>query len=407
MYQFSKKYTLFFGVLISSALVGCGSEEGNQPVAVAPNVGVAEVVSMRLSEWDEYSGRLSAPESVTLIPRISGYVSRVVFQEGDFVEKGDVLFEIDNEPYVVEVERLAAQFKSAKSRLKLATSEFQRGKSLIEQNAISQEALDNRYASLQQAEADADAVQASLKRAELDLSYTKVTAPVSGRVSRALITQGNFVTAGQSMLTSLVSTSEMYAYFDIDEQTYLRYVRSSLINANGENNQTVAMALAGDDEYSFQGNISFLDNQVSEKTGSIRVRASFENSDGILMPGLFARVRIAGSKMHDGILIDEKAIGTDLNNKYVLVVSESNTVEYRVIKLGEALGNLRIVKSGLNAGDVIVVNGLQRVMPGMAVSPNNEPMADNKSIAAIKVKQAMLEPQDVGLSASIIDSTGR
>ena len=409
MYQFSKKYALVFGVLISSVLVGCGSEDVNQQAAAAPapNVGVAEVVSMRLSEWDEYSGRLSAPESVTLIPRISGYVSRVIFNEGDLVEKGDVLLEIDEEPYVVEVERLAAQMKSAKSRVQLASSEFNRGKSLIAQNAISQEALDNRHATLQQAEADADAIQASLKRAKLELSYTKVTAPVSGRVSRALITQGNYVTAGQSKLTTLVSTAEMYAYFDIDEQTYLSYVRSSLISANGGNNQTVAMALAGDSEYSFQGNINFFDNQVSENTGSIRVRASFENSDGILMPGLFARVRIAGTQMHDGILIDEKAIGTDLNNKYVLVVSESNTVEYRAITLGESLGELRIVESGLNPGDVIVVNGLQRVQPGMRVSPNDEPMADTETIAAIKLNQAMLEPAEVALSASLRDSTGQ
>lgn len=311
-----------------------------------------------------------------------------------------MLLQIDPAPFKVEVERLQAQLSSAQSRVELARSEFERGKSLIGQNAISQEALDNRQASLQQASADAAAIKAALKRAELDLSYTTVKAPVSGRVSRAHITQGNYVTAGQSELTRIVSTSKMYAYFNVDEQTYLNYVRDELTESQSGMRQPVSMALAGDTKFSYAGYIDFIDNQVSDQTGSINVRATFDNANGHLMPGLYARIRLAGTPTYDGILIDEKAVGTDLNNKFVLVVGEGNTVEYRPITLGESLGDLRIVKSGLEPGDDIIVSGLQRVMPGMQITPNVTAMATTDAIAAIESAQRKLDPAQIALTAS-------
>ena len=402
MFHLNKAPLIIMSVLATAVLAGCGRDNNEQsaPAMSAPTVSVAEVVSLRLSEWDEFSGRLSAPETVTLIPRISGYVERVLFTEGALVQQGQVLLQIDPAPFKVEVERLQAQLSSAQSRVELARSEFERGKSLIGKNAISQEALDNRQASLQQASADAAAIKAAVKRAELDLSYTTVKAPVSGRVSRAHITQGNYVTAGQSELTRIVSTSKMYAYFNVDEQTYLNYVRDELTESQSGMRQPVSMALAGDTTFSYAGYIDFIDNQVSDQTGSINVRATFDNANGHLMPGLYARIRLAGTPAYDGILIDEKAVGTDLNNKFVLVVGEGNTVEYRPITLGESLGDLRIVKSGLEPGDDIIVSGLQRVMPGMQITPNVTAMATTDAIAAIESAQRKLDPAQIALTAS-------
>ncbi|TPV53918.1 efflux RND transporter periplasmic adaptor subunit [Aestuariibacter sp. GS-14] len=385
-------------------LAGCGSD-AQQPAQqmTAPTVSVAEVVNMQVSDWDEFSGRLSAPESVTLMPRVSGYVNHIHFKEGALVKEGDVLLDIDPTPFEVDVARLQAELDSAASQLTLAKNDYERGQRLSKQQAISQEALDGRFAALQQAQANVSAISAALKRAELDLSYTKVTAPVSGRVSRAHITQGNYVTAGQSALTSIVSVDEMYAYFSVDEQTYLRYVRSEVIQSGFDNNnanQPVALALSGDNAFQYRGYIDFVDNQVDQQTGGITVRARFSNDDGVLMPGLYAHIRLAGSQPHDGILIDEKAVGTDLNNKFVLVVAQNNAIEYRPITLGESVGDLRLVTSGLQPGDTIVVNGLQRVMPGMTINPDLTPMADDATLTAIAASQAMLDPTQIALSAS-------
>ncbi|MFS1702224.1 efflux RND transporter periplasmic adaptor subunit [Alteromonas sp. AMM-1] len=385
-------------------LAGCGSD-AQQPAQqmTAPTVSVAEVVNMQVSDWDEFSGRLSAPESVTLMPRVSGYVNHIHFKEGALVKQGEVLLEIDPTPFEVDVARLQAELDSAASQLTLAKNDYERGQRLSKQQAISQEALDGRFAALQQAQANVSAISAALKRAELDLSYTKVTAPVSGRVSRAHITQGNYVTAGQSALTSIVSVDEMYAYFSVDEQTYLRYVRSEVIQSGFDNNnanQPVALALSGDNAFQYRGYIDFVDNQVDQQTGGITVRARFSNDDGVLMPGLYAHIRLAGSQPHDGILIDEKAVGTDLNNKFVLVVAQNNAIEYRPITLGESVGDLRLVTSGLQPGDTIVVNGLQRVMPGMTINPDPIPMADDATLTAIATSQAMLDPTQIALSAS-------
>ncbi|PRO74995.1 efflux transporter periplasmic adaptor subunit [Alteromonas alba] len=402
MFPLNKATLIIISVLASAVLVGCSADKNEQsaPAMRAPTVSVAEVVSLRLSEWDEFSGRLSAPETVTLIPRISGYIERVLFTEGTSVKEGQVLLQIDPAPFQAEVERLQAQLTSAKSRVDLARSEFERGKTLIGQNAISQEALDNRHAAVQQADADAAAIKAALKRAELDLSYTRVKAPISGRVSRAQITQGNYVTAGQSELTHIVSTSKMYAYFNVDEQTYLNYVRDELTESQSGMRQPVSMALAGDTAFGYSGYIDFIDNQVSEQTGSITLRATFDNPNRNLMPGLYARVRLAGTPTHDGILIDEKAIGTDLNNKFVLVVGEGNIVEYRPVKLGESLGDLRIVKAGLESGDNIIISGLQRVMPGIQITPDVTTMANPAAIAAIETAQRKLDQKQIALTAS-------
>jgi membrane fusion protein, multidrug efflux system len=250
-----------------------------------------------------------------------------------------------------------------------------------------------------------------LERAELDLSYTSVRAPISGRVSYALVTAGNYVNAGQTRLTSLVSTDKMYAYFDVDEQTYLKYAALANSGKRADTRDAAAnpvyMALTGDSDYQHVGNVDFVDNRIDAQTGTIRIRASFANSDNSLLPGLFARIRLAGSSSYDGVLIDEKAIGTDLNNKFVLVVNSNNQLEYRAVTLGEKVNGLRIINSGLAADDRIVVNGLQRVRPSMQIEPKLVDMASAAQLAGLRRKQQVLDHASAALTAQADSSANR
>ncbi|MBC3765668.1 efflux RND transporter periplasmic adaptor subunit [Neptunicella marina] len=379
-------------------LAGCGDEVPAQQAApAAPQVSVASVVSERLTEWDEFTGRLEAPQTVELRPRVSGYVDIVAFKEGSLVKAGDTLFMIDNRPYKAEVKRLQAQLLVAQSQQELAERELHRAKNLSGKQAIAEELLDNRRATLQQAEASVESVKAALELAKLNLGYTRVEAPISGRVSRALITQGNYVNAGQSVLTSIVSTERLYAYFDADEQTLLKYKRLDLNgegSPDGSKHRTVLMSLASDNEYRFKGELDFFDNQVNVHTGTIRARAVFDNQQAGLVPGLFARIKLVGSASYQGILIDDKAIGTDLDNKFVLVVNDDNLVNYRAVELGEKVQGLRIIKSGLSAGDKIVVNGLQRVRPGSKVTVQAVDMVAQKTIDRIQALQQRMDGEN-------------
>ncbi|MFC3092866.1 efflux RND transporter periplasmic adaptor subunit [Alteromonas sediminis] len=375
-------------------LSACGSQTESTQMPPAPEVSVAQVVSERLTEWDTFTGRLEAPQSVELRPRVSGYVDIVAYEEGAIVKAGDPLFFIDNRAYKAEVKRLEAALKTAKARFVLAESEFARAQDLVTQNAISIEQLDQRLAQYQEAEANIAATQASLELARLELSYTRVEAPIAGRVSRALVTKGNYVNAGQSVLTNLVSVGKVYAYFDADERTYLNYAKLNKEGArpsSRNHKNPVLMGLASDQNFPYQGHIDFVDNQINPSSGTIRGRAVFDNEQGDLIPGLFARLKLVGSAAYQGILIDDKAIGTDLNNKFVLVLSEDNTVQYRAITLGDKFNGLRIVKSGLSIDDKIVVNGLQRVRPGTPVTPKIVTMTTDAKLTAIRHAQHLLD----------------
>jgi membrane fusion protein, multidrug efflux system len=404
----SRKNTVRIFILASVAalvLAACGNPEAasQAQAPAAPQVSVAQVVVERITEWDEFTGRLQAPQTVNLVPRVSGYIDQVHFSEGALVEKGDLLLQIDARPFAADVARLSAELQSAQSAAELAASEYQRAQRLLAQRAISVEVLDNRQARKQQTAAAVAAVKAALERAELDLSYTRITAPISGRVSFAQVTVGNYVTAGQSQLTSLVSTDKMYAYFDVDEQSYLKYTRlaqqGQRANTRDGSANPVYLALADDSAFSHIGHIDFVDNRIDAQTGTIRLRASFANQDNQLLPGLFARLRLAGSASYDGVLIDEKAIGTDLNNKYVLLVNDSNQLEYRAVELGEKVDGLRIVSKGLAAADRIVVNGLQRVRPSMQIEPKLVAMASAAQLAALKDAQQLLDQATTSLTA--------
>jgi multidrug efflux system membrane fusion protein len=251
-------------------------------------------------------------------------------------------------------------------------------------------------------------VKAALTSAKLNLEYTQVTAPITGRVSFANETAGNYVTAGQTQLTKLVSTENMHAYFDIDEQTYLKYATLSGETKRQDprsGNNTVLMALANETEFTHQGVIDFVDNTVNQQTGTIRVRATFSNPDNLLIPGLFARVSIAGSASYQGILIDDKAIFTDLNNKYVLIVNAQNTLEYRGVTLGEKIQGLRIITAGLQPNETIVVNSLQKVRPSVTISPKLIEMAERSQIEAIQQAQLLFENQP--LTAQVTDDASQ
>jgi membrane fusion protein, multidrug efflux system len=399
-------------VLSALALSACGTPEAStaQQQMMAPPVSVANVLVERITEWDEFTGRLQAPETVTLMPRVSGYIEQVYFEEGALVTQGEPLFQIDPRAFKAEVARLKANLESAKTAKALAINDYQRAKTLSEQKAISAEILDSRFARKQQSLAEVAAIEAALTKAELDLSFTTVTAPITGRVSNALITRGNYVNAGQSQLTQIVSTAKMYAYFDIDEQTYLKYAQLSEQGKRADNRsseQSVYLALANETEFNRLGAVDFVDNSLNQQTGTLRLRASFDNAEGDLLPGLFAKIRLAGSASYDGVLIDDKAIGTDLSSKYVLVVNDTNQLEYRPVTLGEKVHGLRIVTQGLTAKDRIVINGMQKVRPGMQVEPNMFPMAEEAALEQLRQKQARLDKAQQALTAQAATSSTR
>jgi multidrug efflux system membrane fusion protein len=377
-------------------LSGCQDSHAEAPASAPPppTVEVAQVLVEQVTELDQYTGRLESPQTVTVMPRVSGYVDRVHFREGHLVEAGEVLFSIDNRLFVAEVNRLKAELSSAQTSLNQAIKDYERAQRLSKTKAISQETVDARFADKQRSVASVSALKAALAKAELDLEFTLVRAPITGKVSFAEVTKGNYVTTGQTVLTSLVSTSKMYAYFDIDERSFLKYQEiNNLISADGEIENVVQMALANDTDFPHIGYIDFVDNAIDEATGTIQVRAVFDNADKQFLPGMFAKMRIAGSDSYQGVLIDNKAIGTDLNNKYVLVLGDDNIVQYRAIALGEGLNGLRIVLDGLKGDEKIVVNGLQRVRANMPVTPDEVAMADEKTLANIRQQQALRDQQ--------------
>ena len=358
---------------------GCSSSA--QPKAPAPaEVSVAEVICKQLGDSDEFTGRLEAVNAVEVRPRVSGYLQSVHFKEGAIVHQGDLLFQIDPRPFQAEVDRLKGDLSQAKAQLSRAQSDFQRAERLHNNDGMSAEEYDRRAAVRSEAEARIASTEAALRGAELNLGFTRVIAPITGRVGRAGITEGNLVEGGAAQvkpLTTLVSLDPIYVYFDVDEQTYLKYARVTQSHGTSSHDLRSAaqLGLADEDGFPHVGQVSFVDNQVSSSTGTIRLRATFPNKNLALTPGLFARIRLQGGGAHSACLARDEAVVTDLNQKYVFVLGKNNTLEYRPVKLGPMTEGLRVVRDGLRNGDVIVVNGLQRVRPGAAVNPKKVPMA--------------------------------
>jgi multidrug efflux system membrane fusion protein len=296
-----------------------------------------------------------------------------------------LLFVIDPRPYQAEYDRASADVKRYKTALDLARVELVRVQRLKDSGAVSQEELDERKSTVAQAEANVAGAQAALESAQLNLGFTRVTSPVAGRVSRAEVTRGNLVTGGSNggtLLSSVVSMDPIYLYFDADEQSFLRYSQMARDGERSRGGAPVMVGLANEDGFPHEGKVDFIDNQLNPQTGTIRARAVLDNKDGQFTPGLFARVQLLGSNEYSAILIEDRAVNTDQSQKYVLVLGPNNVVEYRKVKLGRVVDGLRIVREGLKPGDMVVVNGAQRVHPGVTVDPQVVTMGDTGAGAA-------------------------
>ncbi|MBN3765660.1 efflux RND transporter periplasmic adaptor subunit [Burkholderia sp. Ac-20365] len=352
-----------------------GAPMSEAQAAAAPpaaDVDVAPVLAQTITDYQAYSGRIEAINNVEIRPLVSGTIVAVHFRDGAMVKKGDLLFTIDPRPYQAEVDRAAAQVASAESRNGYATADWARAQRLLTDNAIAKRDYDQAQNANREAAAAVKAAKAALEAAQINLGYTAITAPVSGRMSRAELTVGNIVSTGANapLLTTLVSTSPIYASFDVDEQTYLRFLsRDSKVTV------PVSVGLANETGYSRQGVIDSVDNRLDTSSGTIRVRARFGNEDGVLVPGLYVRARVGGGVPHQAVLVSDAAIQTDQDKKFVLLVDKDNKVQYREVKLGDQHQGLRVITGGLQAGDRIVVNGIQRVRPGDAVKPNTVQMS--------------------------------
>lgn len=349
-----------------------GHAEKAAPAAPAATpVTVASVIERSVTEWDDFSGRVEAIERVEIRPRVSGTIDAVHFQDGQLVKKGASLFTIDPRPYKAELARAEAARAGAQARLSLAKTELERTKRLLEDRAVSQRELDQRENALLEADANLKATDAAVLTARLNLQYTEITAPVSGRVSRAEITVGNLVATGPTAptLTTLVSVAPVYVNFEVDEPTYIRYAGNGTVGNSGVNRIPVSIGLTSEEGYPRQGHVKSFDNRIDNGSGTIRVRAVFANEDGTLTPGMYARVRTGDSNAKNALLIDDKAVGTDQDKKFVMVVGADNKAVYRPVTLGPMVEGLRVVRSGLKLDERIVVNGLQRIRPNDTVAP--------------------------------------
>jgi len=361
-------------ILAAAVLTACsGSHAEEAGMPPPPSVSAAPVLVKQVSQWDDFSGRVEAVESVELRPRVSGYIDKVNYVEGQEVKKGDVLFTIDARSYRAELDRATAELNRARTQAQVSRSEADRARRLSDQQAISTETWEQRRAVSEQALAQVQAAQAAVDAARLNMEFTQVRAPINGRAGRAMVTAGNLVTAGDSasVLTTLVSLDKVHVYFDADEGTFLRYAqmaRKGERPSERDSELPVKVGLSGEKGFPHEGKVDFLDNQVTRSTGTIRVRALLDNADRAFTPGLFARVQLLGSGQFQAMLIDEKAVLTDQDRKFVYVVDKDNKAQRRDIELGRNADGLRIVEQGLKAGDRVIVDGVQKVfMPGMPV----------------------------------------
>ena len=379
-------------LLVSGALaaIGAGStavlsalqNDEAAPAASAPATppavpaSVAAVIARDVIAWSEFSGRLEAIERVDIRPRVTGSVQAVHFREGALVRQGDLLFTIDPLPYETEIQRLKAQILAAQARLALSRREQDRGRQMIESGmaAISQANQDQRVSAYREAEANLRTAEAALQAAQLNLGYTQIRAPVSGRASRVEVTVGNLVAAGAdaAVLTTIVSVDPIYAAFNADEDVVARALRSlpeGMDTTLGLERIPVEMETTSNEGRPVRGRLQLIDNQVDPRSGTVRMRAIFDNPNGRLMPGQFARLRMGEAASHPAVLVSERAVGTDQGRKFVMVVGPDDTAAYREVTLGATIDGLRIVTSGLKADERIVVNGLHRIRPGARVQP--------------------------------------
>lgn len=398
--RFNRRLGLIAGAVALVALGAAGLGQFNQPALAnaapaappATPVSVAQVVSQDVAAWNEFSGRLEAVERVDVRARVSGAVQQVHFREGSLVKAGDLLVTIDPAPYQAEVSRLEAQVAAAQARVTYSQSEATRAKALLEDRAVARREFDEKDNAAREAAANLRAAQAALQSAQLNLGYTQVRAPVAGRVGKIEVTQGNLVAAGaagpgSAVLTTLVSVSPIYASFDADEKI-VREVLASLPGGGAERrgmDRVPVEMLNGTGpgtEQATTGRLQLVDNQVDARSGTLRVRAVFDNKDGALLPGQFAKLRMGQARREAALLVNERAVGTDQDKRFVIVVGPGNQAEWRPVSLGASVNGLRVVTSGLKAGERVVVGGVQRVRPGAVLAAKDVAMDAKPELAA-------------------------
>ncbi|MEN8512481.1 efflux RND transporter periplasmic adaptor subunit [Burkholderia sp. RS02] len=347
------------------ALSGCQSDD--KAAAATPSVIVSPPVARDVNDVDVYTGRFEAVDTVDVRPRVSGYLDKVAFQDGANVRKGDLLFVIDPRPYQTAVTAAQGALERAQSQLKLSRQDFERASVLIRTDTIAQSLYDQRRQAVQSAQAEVTSAQGALERARLDLSFTRIVAPMSGRISRKLVSEGNLVKGGDSdatVLTTIVSQDPIDIYFDVDEESYLRYTREAQKSGSNASSRRVAIALPGDAQPSLTGTMDFVDNRLDNSTGTLRQRARVSNPDRRLSPGQFGRVYLSSRVAHHALLVPDSAVATDATHRVLYFVDAKGTVAIRPVTPGRLHGNLREIDAGLNAGDRVIVDGFQRVQAG-------------------------------------------
>lgn len=383
---------------LCAGLAGCGQgsyDAKAQAGAGPPPVSVVPVTQRVVREFDEFTARLEAVDTVDVRARVAGTLDKVHFRAGQKVSKGDLLFTIDPRPFALEVARTQARLAAARTQSGLARSELARAEKLLPMQAVSQQEVDQLRAAVRTDETAIQAAEAELNVAKLNLSFTRITSPIAGRISRALVTAGNLVNAGEPVLTTIVSIERVYAYFDASEATYLKYVRAGRDGSPTsvrETSSPVLMGLSDEDGYPHQGRMDFVDNRLNPATGSMRVRAVFDNANAQFTPGLSARIKLVGSAAHQATLVPERAISTDQTRKIVMVVGANNVVEPREVKTAALLDGMRVV-TGVKAGEKIIVDGLQRAIPGAPVTPQ-EVKIDEKGMPVAAAAAPPAPPQE-------------
>lgn len=374
---------------------GSSQTQRRGPPGGVPAVTVSKPITREVVEWDEYTGRFEATETVEVRARVAGYLDRVHFKDGQFVNRGDLLYTIDPRPFERTLDQARAEVAQARTKVENSMKDVERGRPLVDRKFMSEKVFDDRENLKREAEAALKVAEAKVRTAELDLAFTRIAAPISGRISRSLITSGNYVTGGgaaqPTLLTTIVSQNPIHLYFDISEANAIKYRRLAMsgnTSVAGQQGSTVELALPDESGYPHRGTVDFTDNRLDTSTGTLRVRAVIDNAKGLFAAGMFARVRVAGTVPYNAVLLPDSVFGTDQANKFVLTVAEDGTVQRRVVTLGPIIGNLRVVRNGVAADDWVIVSGLQRARPGQKAAPKREPLqvteapAGGKPVAA-------------------------
>jgi RND family efflux transporter MFP subunit len=377
-----------FTILVLSA---CNQNQVQKPPAPPPPaVSIANPLEKEVVEWDEYTGRFDAVDLVEVRARISGVLDEVKFKDGAIVKQDDLLFVIDPRPFQRVLDRDRAALQGAKVAVEFSGKDLERAKPLLANATISQQVFDQRTQAVRTAEANVLSAEASVRSAELDVEFTQIHAPITGRISRKYVTEGNYLTGGSgsgTLLTTIVSTDPIYFYFDISEADFLKYKRLGELGlrpSSRDNPNPVELGLQNDEGFPYKGKINFIDNRIDQNTGSLRGRAVFSNPDGLFQPGLFARVRMAGSGRYNAILLPDAAVATDQSNRFVFVVADDGTVSTKPVVLGPIIDGLRVIRSGVSTADWVIVNGVQRARTGIKVRPEKTVIGQTQKAASLR-----------------------